>query len=287
MTTEKKLVIKKRDLLQMRLIHYPVLYINLAKDIKRKFALENSLQKLGMKYTRIEAVNGRNLVDQKYRNEISRMLNVSSERMTPEFWLSRKNFKTMCSNSHITLGRVGCYLSHVKCLKHAIDNDYEAVFIMEDDCKPLKNFYDRFVVPRKADIVYTGGYFWKGDKFKSKSSSPMIKIDIDNFKMVGCYGYVIPNKKAIKNIYDVLMSVFLPGKGRDKHPDWRSGKVRLRATNVDVMIVNYFQKYGNCYVMNPVKTAVRESPSILVDNRKRYKLSEYLNPKDEEMLEEL
>ena len=273
--------------MRTRLIHYPVLYINMKKDIKRKFYLESDLKNLGMKYTRIEAVEGKRLYDDKYQNEISSMLNVSPEVMNPQFWLSRKNFKTMCSNPDITLARVGCYLSHLKSIKYAIDNDYEAVYIMEDDCKPLSNFYDRFTLPQNSDILYTGGYFARGDKFNPSLPDPVIKIDNENFKLWGCYSYILPSKQAIKDVYNVISSVFLQGPGKDIHRDWRTGKIRLRATNIDTMYINFFQRFGKCHVLNPVKTMPRVFDTNIVDNRKRYGLSTFLNSKDREMLEEL
>ena len=77
------------------------------------------------------------------------------------------------------------------------------------------------------------------------------------------------------------MSVFLHGKGHDKDDNWRSGKVRLRATNIDVMYVNYFQKLGNTYVINPVRVAAREFESNITNNRSEYKLSSFLNDKQQ------
>ena len=61
----------------MRLIDYPVLYINLEKDKKRRIVLEKDLNKLNVSYQRIEAVYGKNLYDNKYRNRIAKILGLN------------------------------------------------------------------------------------------------------------------------------------------------------------------------------------------------------------------
>ena len=116
---------------------------------------------------------------------------------------------------------------------------------------------------------------------------PVIKIDNENFKLWGCYSYILPSKQAIKDVYNVISSVFLQGPGKDIHRDWRTGQIRLRATNIDTMYINFFQRFGKCHVLNPVKTMPRVFDTNIVDNRKRYGLSTFLNSKDREMLEEL
>ena len=45
----------------MRLVDIPAFYINLNKDVNRKVSLEKDLNKLNMKYNRIEAVYGKEL----------------------------------------------------------------------------------------------------------------------------------------------------------------------------------------------------------------------------------
>ena len=77
------------------------------------------------------------------------------------------------------------------------------------------------------------------------------------------------------------MSVFLQGKGHDKDPKWKSGKVRLRATNIDFMYINYFQKLGKTYVINPVRIAAREFESNITNDRTDFKLSSFLNPEQQ------
>ena len=262
----------------MKLIDYPVLYINLEKDKKRRVVLENDLNKLKMSYKRIDAVYGKNLYDDQYRMELSKFLGVHESKLHPEYWFDRTNFKTMSLNEGNILARVGCYLSHVKSIKYALDNGYNKLFMMEDDACPLINFYDEFPVPKEAEIIYPGGYFIKNKEYDDRYDSSLIPINTEEFKLAGTYSYILPNRKAIETAHRVLMSVFLNGKGHDKDPNWRSGNVRLRATNIDFMYINYFQKYGSSFVMNPVKMAAREFTSNITNDRNDFKLSSFLRP---------
>ena len=265
----------------MRLIDYPVLYINLEKDKKRRIVLEKDLNNLDVSYQRIEAVYGKNLYDNKYRNRIAKILGVHQTKLHPDYWMDRHNFKSMSLNEKNILARVGCYLSHVVSVKYAYDNDYEKLMVLEDDACPLLNFYDEFPVPRDADMLYPGGYFIKQEDFNPDYQSSLIPINTEEFKLAGTYSYILPNKKAIETVYKVLMSVFLQGKGHDKDPEWKSGKVRLRATNIDFMYINYFQKLGKTYVINPVRIAAREFESNITNDRTDFKLSSFLNPEQQ------
>ena len=265
----------------MRLIDYPVLYINLDKDKKRRVVLEKDLNKLNMDYSRIDAIYGKNLHNKQYRLKVSKLLGVHPSKLHPNYWMDRRNFKTMSMNETNILARVGAYLSHLKSVKYAYDNGYDKIMIMEDDACPLANFYEEFPVPKNTDILYAGGYFIKQGDFNPDYQSSLIPINTDELKIVGIYSYILPNRKAIETVYKVLMSVFLQGKGHDKDPEWRSGKVRLRATNIDVMYANYFQKLGNTYIINPVRVAAREFESNITNNRSEYKLSSFLNPEQQ------
>ena len=265
----------------MRLIDYPILYINLEKDTKRRLVLENDLNKLKNSYNRIEAIYGKNLHNRTYRNSVAKLLGVHPSKLHPNYWMDRHNFKSMSMNENNILARVGAYLSHLKSVKYAYENNYDKLMIMEDDACPLVNFYEEFPVPKDVDILYAGGYFIKQDDYNPDYQSSLIPINTEEFKLVGAYSYILPNRKAIETVYRVLMSVFLHGKGHDKDDNWRSGKVRLRATNIDVMYVNYFQKLGNTYVINPVRVAAREFESNITNNRSEYKLSSFLNDKQQ------
>ncbi len=51
--------------------------------------------------------------------------------------------------------KLGCNLSHQKCIKYAIENDFEEVCIMEDDFMFIRN--DKIIIPKNFDIFFIGG----------------------------------------------------------------------------------------------------------------------------------
>ena len=263
----------------MKLIDIPVLYINLEKDIERRELLSKNLKRLGYNYYRINAIYGKHLYDEKYRKYVAHLLEVDETQLQPKYWFDRHNFKTMVQDESAILAKVGCYLSHILALKTAIVNNFQNVMILEDDVLFLENSKKEFTLPVDTDIFYPGGYFFKQDENVMNPRQQLIKINTDKFKISAAYSYVIVNNQKIKEIFRVFMSVFLIGPAKDKDENWRSGLVRLRAQAADFMYVNFYQKYGNTYIANPVMTCVKKFNSNIQDNRKKYELSSFLNMK--------
>ena len=266
----------------MRLIDFPTLYINLDKDVNRKISLEKDLNKLDMNYHRVEAVYGKRLYNRSYRQRLARFLNVSEKKLHPRYWLNRRNFKTMVQNENAILAKVGCYLSHLVCLKVSLQQGYNKVLILEDDAMFLKNAYKEFTIPKNTDIYYPGGYFFKQKNQNIKDNKRSeIKIDTNKLKICGTYSYILPNRQKILDAYNVYMAVFLEGNGHDKDLEWRTGSVRLRAQAADFVYINFFQKFGNCFIANPVMIGTRDFSSNIQANRQEYSLSSYLNEKQQ------
>jgi len=289
---------KKRVILTKKytINDFPILYINLERDNSRNDKMKDELQKRGLNFERINAVHGLSLENESYRKNIyqklglsANNLHISEDEMTTEFWLNRSNFKTMCKYKNPVLAKVGCYLSHLIAVKHALDNNYERVLILEDDMKFLKNYNSEFEIPSDADIYYLGGTFYHQNKMENgpakkalENNSKFFKINVNELKMNGTFGYVIPNREKIQEIYLVLQSVFLSflltrQKKKDKDWRWRTGRVALRAQAIDFMYINHYQKNGNCYVNNPVMISHEEEHgSNINNNRKKYKLNFFL-----------
>lgn len=237
----------------MKIDNVPILYINMDKDTEREERLLENMDKLGLNGFRIEAVNGRKLKLSEYRNIVSNELDLSVDKLKPEYWLSRKNFKALSRDADIILPRVGCLLSHYKAIKMAHFAGLNNVLILEDDAILLKTMTKNFNVPSDADVLYFGGTFSHETKNPTLSKGPIIKINTDKLKLYGMFGYYIPTKEKIADMYNVFHSTFLDGPGKLKPPNWRSGKVRLMGQNNDRILINFFQKYGNCYFLNPVR----------------------------------
>jgi hypothetical protein len=60
-------------------------------------------------------------------------------------------------------GAHGCFLSHIKCIKIAKEKKLKNIIIIEDDCKPMNNFYERLIIIKKyldendTWSIYLGG----------------------------------------------------------------------------------------------------------------------------------
>ena len=58
------------------------------------------------------------------------------------------------------LGKMACFLSHIKALKLARDCSDSGVFILEDDCVLRPGIGELNIeVPQASDIVYLGGFY--------------------------------------------------------------------------------------------------------------------------------
>ena len=268
----------------MYISDYNILYINLEKDLDKNIRMKELLDKLGLSYNRIEAIYGKQLKNKQYRKKISSILDVPQVKLASSYWMDRKNFKTMTSYESAVLNKVGCYLSHLLAIQTAIDNGFDNVMILEDDIQPLSNINQSFTVPKNADIFYLGGSFFHQKQSLNPTSKKTVAIDTNFLKVNGTFAYIIPSRKKMLDIYNVLMSVFLDGKGKDKSPNFRSGNVRLRAQSIDFAYINHFQTQGSCYLVNPVMISHEEMGSNISNNRAKYKLSHILFPLQEKKL---
>lgn len=218
---------------------FKILYINLDRRPDRRQNIETELSRLGLKATRIAGVDARNF----NQNEI-------------DYWMSKKNFNTMSRNPDRVLGRVGCFLGHLKAIKYAIDNRLEPLLILEDDVKFLVDQTDNeIIIPRNADMFYLGGlYWWKTSKTPITEEEiddmgepfdlTFENIRIDNyykntiqilpkyFRIACAYAYVLPSVSKTEMLFNELMNA--------------GGKKAI-----DMMYVTYIQKYDNSYIMNP------------------------------------
>ena len=143
---------------------FHILYINLDNRPDRKKYIEKQLTSLHLmkrkKYItkRISGVLGSAIG--KNHKKLAKEFNVTPEQMKEAFWLSRKNFKTMSNSKKKTLGRVGCFLGHLRALRYAHNPKLKKVIILEDDCAFIQNKNFSFPMPPKDnDLFYLGGLF--------------------------------------------------------------------------------------------------------------------------------
>jgi hypothetical protein len=258
---------------------FTIYYINLDDSVERKKKLINNLNKYDLKSNRVSAINGRRLIEDEYRIKISRLLNVDENKLKPDYWLNRSNFKSLSTDINNILPRVGIFLSIMYAIKTAIENNENGAIFLEDDAIPMKNILDNLLIPNDTDIFYLGGTFQHLEQAKqsqakqsqAKQSNQTIKIDSTQLKLYGAFAFLIPSNKKLIEIKKVLYSIFNDGVSKDKHNDWRSGAIKLRAQSIDRFFVNWFQKYGNCYVTNLVKFYhPTDEEDVSTINRKKF-----------------
>lgn len=201
----------------MKLSEINILYINLNRNTDRLQHIQKEFEKLNLtNVTRIEAIDGQKLsLNQK------------------EFYLNRRNFKTMCSIPERVYGRVGAYLSHLKALDYAIENKFENVLIMEDDAifkirkdKELPKF------PESSDLLYLGGTFWLQEPELGRQVTDWINIKRKHLKLAGCFGLLIPSLNKIKMVREIFK--------------W------VKPSAIDNLYINHIQSMGNCYFLKNV-----------------------------------
>lgn len=235
----------------MKLSDYNIIYLNLDSRKDRNEYMKDQLNNFNLKADRISAVDGKKLYNREYRQQLSEELNIPEEKLKPEWWCNRKNFKTMVTKEAGIVGRVGCFLSHLKIMKHALLKDWNNVLVFEDDVKIIDADREFEIPPESADITYFGGMYWHLINDRENYCSDWIKINTDELKIICTFSYSVNNRDKMQDIYNLCRSCFIEGKGHDKDPDWRSGKIRMRATAIDFLYINYFQKLGECHIINP------------------------------------
>lgn len=220
-----------------------VYYINLKDSVERNRYMQIELSKNNIEINRVQGICGKMLKDDVYRWLVSRLLNINGKYLETDWLMNRSNFKTLSSDIDYILPRFGLYLSTIRALMQAKSDGHKSCIILEDDIIITKSIDIPDIID--ADIIYLGATF-QGDRYQNGN---IIKVNPKKIKLWGTFAYYI---KDIESMLRILKSPFQVGKkGYDKHIDWKSGHVKLRCQNIDNFYKNYFQKYGNCYFLNP------------------------------------
>lgn len=208
----------------MKLNNLNICYINLMKNTSRNDFMISQFNTLGLtNYKRMDAIDGQQMSEE-----------------DKKFWLDKKNFKTLVGyldnkvNQQKVLGRVGCYLSHMNCLKYAIDNKLDNILILEDDVNISRlSEFDKCFIPVECDIYYLGGTFWDNGHHNKKLNVIRSNLQIDTTicKVAAGSSYLIPSNEKIKHVYNILTNV--------------------KPSAIDNLFINYIQKLGNCMICEP------------------------------------
>lgn len=200
----------------MKLSDFNIIYINLKKRPQRKLFIQNQLEMMGLfdNSVYLEAIDGNTISEEIFRP-------------------IRDSFRTLAKREERIIGRIGCLLSHLEALKIALENKYDNVLIIEDDCQFIPGAERRnFIVPSDADVFYLGGLFWRQTPEEYLQTGEWVRINRQNLKLACCLNYGIIGYNKILETYNILTSV--------------------RPSAIDILYINHIQKKGNCYVLNPV-----------------------------------
>lgn len=165
------------------------LLINLDRSTDRLNRMKDQLNKLGIEYSRIDAIDGSKLSD----NQISQITYPLSH-YESKFRFTRE----------LTRGEIGCFLSHRKCWSELLRSNHRFALIMEDDIKisscAAPYLCSTTWIPADVDICQLSSL---KNQLRGKISPQIIEID-SNLKLVapllppplGCQCYIISKRAA-------------------------------------------------------------------------------------------
>ena len=171
------------------------LIINLEKDIDRYTKLEKKCKSLGYVPHRIDAIYGKELSKQEFKDK------------TTDF-----------CNNFCTPGMVGCWLSHMKCWQYIVDNNLDRALVLEDDAVFVEDYQEKMdeiepTFPDNFDMVFLGNLS-SNDAERNDNIQSLVslmykhifflpgkyeKINSNLYKtnmVIGTQGYIISNKGA-------------------------------------------------------------------------------------------
>jgi hypothetical protein len=187
----------------------------------RKDYIQKELIKYGiLNFHLIDAVDGRKVGENYLQNHL--ISNVGKMWVQPY------------GHSKITpklLGKMGCFLSHIKALRYCITEKIEGgVFILEDDCLLNVPVADLEIdIPSCAEIVYLGGFYDKKDKSKDlKYHAGLNQIISEDIKFYTSHSYYVSSPSDLfKNC------------------------INKRPKAWDAFLITYIQKRNRCYFFSP------------------------------------
>jgi len=103
---------------------FKVFLINLDRSTDRLELCREELQKYNIEFERVPAVYGKELTQQQIDSVYDENQN-------------KKHYK-----KSLSLGEIGCYLSHIKCWQKVVDEKLDYAIILEDDFKLTESFGD-------------------------------------------------------------------------------------------------------------------------------------------------
>ncbi|EAH6868987.1 glycosyltransferase [Campylobacter lari] len=183
-----------------------IFIINLERACDRKEYIQNLCKKYNLDFEIISAIDGKQLS----KDYISQMTD--------------KNLSLHFIKRELTLGEIGCALSHKKCFERMFELELNECIILEDDAffdeKLLYILELQNIFPKNLELLLLGHYrqVYPDDGFRIESPFSLrydYKLDATyHLKRLvgggnGTHGYYINKKGAIK-MYNFLKKIIVP-----------------------------------------------------------------------------
>ena len=177
----------------MAIAHEFQAYVINLKDATERWAhMKKALDKVGLAYTRIEAVLGKDLKEP---------INEFNERRFNIFTGKHKNY-----------GEIGCFLSHIYALSEFLKSDSKHALILEDDVN-LPDY-----LPELIDEAIAHSQHWDLLRLSSSRDGEYLKIAnmsfsselVYNTKVLKNTGAYVINRKAAQACVNNMLPMCLP-----------------------------------------------------------------------------
>ncbi len=124
-----------------------------------------------------------------------------------------RHFKIKNSFRSLTLGQIGCNLSHRKILKWLIDSSESIIAVLEDDVRVSSEFPKALETllkaPLRFDIVFLGSRFTAKGLVNLVPLNDRFHLSLSKSREKGTWGYVI-TKEAAKDFLKILPEITGP-----------------------------------------------------------------------------
>lgn len=176
-------------------MNFPIYVISLPGSLERQAFISSQLERQGLLFDWLDGVNGRELKN----DEVSRFY--SEEKALGE------------GGRALTLGELGCALSHLKAYQSLIESDAKMALVLEDDAALRGDFHSMLegvvqgVNWQEIDLLLLSHVY----KYTDWGALPLIG-DLRLVHMVTAYngnGYIVTRKGAEKLLRE-LRPVFVP-----------------------------------------------------------------------------
>lgn len=176
----------------------PIFVISLTRSVERRASIIKQMKNLGLEFEFFDAVDGKSITDEQLKK------------------VNLEIAKEFCGHE-LSLGEVGCALSHILIYEKIISNNIQKCIVLEDDIhihSSFKSITKKIVLMSNAEIIFLHHGKAKSKIFKSKLPND---YRLAQYKqpskgsirgIISTAGYILSisgAKKLLSNAYPVRM----------------------------------------------------------------------------------